>query len=94
MHACHSCKKELTLPLVIGRRDLCPHCRADLHCCLNCRFYDRSASKQCKEPVAEMVKEKTKANYCDFFVFAAARAAGAVEADPGARRALDDLFKK
>jgi len=94
MNVCQSCKKELTLALVIGRRDICPNCRADLHCCLNCKFYDRYASKQCKEPIAEMVKEKTKANFCDCFVFAGTRTADAGAADPEARRALEDLFKK
>jgi len=79
----------------IGRRDICPSCGADLHCCLNCKFYDLSMSKQCREPNAELVKEKPKANFCDYFVFADARVAGASDsAGEQARRALGDLFKK
>jgi hypothetical protein len=95
MRSCHSCKKELSLGREIGRRDECPFCGADLHCCLNCKFYDPHAPKQCREPQAELVRVKDKANFCDFFVFAEGRAG----ADSGAgadktRKALDDLFRK
>ena len=95
MKACHACKKELALGREIGRKDECPNCQADLHCCLNCRFFDRSAPKQCREPIAELVREKDKANYCDLFLFDEA-AAGARTGDgpENARKALDDLFKK
>jgi hypothetical protein len=95
MKICHACKKELSIGREIGRRDECPHCHADLHCCLNCRFYDRSAPKQCREPNAELVREKDKANYCDYFQFRES-AAGAPAGDgaAGSRKALDDLFKK
>jgi len=95
MHICHACKKELSLGREVGRRDECPFCRADLHCCLNCKFYDPLAPKQCREPVAELVKEKEKANYCDYFVIAGARGSGPSRPGPdAARKALDDLFKK
>jgi len=94
MKFCHACKKELSLGREIGRRDECPHCSADLHCCLNCRFYDRSAPKQCREPQAGLVREKEKANFCDFFVFADGEAPGGGGSADKARSALDDLFKK
>jgi len=95
MKVCHACKRELALGRETGRRDECPHCAADLHCCLNCRFFDRSAPKQCREPIAELVREKDKANYCDLFSFTHA-AAGALPGDTveKTRQALDDLFKK
>jgi len=95
MKVCHACKRRLEIEKSIGRRDECPFCGADLHCCLNCRFYDRTAPKQCREPVADFVKEKQKANYCDYFVSAESgvRAQTDAAADQ-ARKALDDLFKK
>jgi hypothetical protein len=95
MKFCHACKKELALGREIGRRDECSFCHADLHCCLNCRFFNRSAPKQCREPIAELVRGKDKANYCDHFLFAEA-AVGARTGDgpENARKALDDLFKK
>jgi len=95
MKTCHACKKEVVLGRTIGRRDVCPDCAADLTCCLNCSFYDRAASKQCREPMVELVKDKARANFCDYFVFAETRgAAGAAGATDGARKALDELFRK
>jgi hypothetical protein len=95
MKSCHSCKKSLDLGREIGRRDECPFCNADLHCCLNCRFFDRSAPKQCREPQADLVREKDKANFCGFFTFAGAANAAADAGGPAAaRKALDDLFRK
>ncbi|MDH4164566.1 MAG: hypothetical protein OEW15_18030 [Nitrospirota bacterium] len=92
MRSCHACKKQLELGREIGRRDECPFCRADLHCCLNCRFYDASAPRQCREPQSVLVREKAKANFCDFFVFAD-RTAGPGGDPDKARKALDDLFR-
>ena len=95
MKSCHACKKELVQDRTVGRRDVCPHCRADLTCCLNCSFYDRAASKQCREPMTELVKEKARANFCDYFSFADRNgAAGAAGEAGGSRKALDELFKK
>jgi hypothetical protein len=95
MKICNACRKEVSIAKDMGRRDTCPACGADLQSCLNCRFYDRAASKQCREPIAELVKAKDKANYCDHFLFAEARQANG-GADPAdhARKALDGLFKK
>ena len=95
MKACHKCRKELSIGPRVGRKDECPHCHADLACCLNCKFYDRSASKQCREPMAELVREKDKANYCDFFQFKeTATGAPVKDGETSSRKALDDLFKK
>jgi len=95
MKICHVCKREQDVEKGVGRKDECPFCGADLHCCLNCRFYDRAAPKQCREPVAEFVKEKAKTNYCDYFVFAESGVTGKADAAADqARTALNDLFKK
>jgi len=96
MLICHSCKKKLSIDRHVSRNETCPTCGADLRCCLNCTFFDSHASKQCREPVAELVNGKSKANYCDFFVFASSRATDNSEdvAIKKAREALDSLFKK
>lgn len=95
MKHCHACKKEFSAGREIGRRDECPNCGADLHCCLDCGFFEPSAPKQCREPVAELVKEKNKANFCDYFTFRDAHASSASAAEASsARKTLDDLFKK
>lgn len=95
MSACFACGKELTIDGRVGRADECPACHADLHCCRNCRFYDRSAYNECREPSAERVVEKEKANFCDYFELAAG-AVGVKETDKvaEARRKLERLFKK
>jgi hypothetical protein len=95
MKICHACKKELQIGREAGRRDECPACGADIHCCLNCAHRDPAVSKQCREPAAELVKEKGRANYCDFFSFSETKtAADGGNAESAARKTLDDLFKK
>ena len=94
MKQCHACKKELDLGRNIGRRDVCPFCREDLSCCLNCRFFAPSASRQCSEPAADAVKDKGRANFCVFFVFAEQSEFSAPsDGVSKARRELDELFK-
>ena len=56
---------ELTLPL--RRLDECPKCRAELHVCRMCVDYDIRVAKHCREPTAEEVSDKTRANFCDHF---------------------------
>jgi hypothetical protein len=95
MRNCHACKKEVPHKLKTGRKDECLACGADLHCCMNCGFYDRSVAKHCKEPVAERVQEKAKANFCDYFSFAESRPGTAPDTGAElARKALDGLFRK
>ena len=94
MKTCHACNKELSGVLKVGRKDGCPSCGADLRCCLNCVFYDCAVSKQCRETVSELVREKEKSNFCDYFVFAEDRIAAADDGSAQVRKALDDLFKK
>lgn len=53
-----------------GTRESCAACSADLHVCLNCRFYDVHRPLQCREHVEEPVIDKAKANFCDLFQFA------------------------
>lgn len=38
-----------------------------MHCCKNCRLFDPGKSNQCSEPQADYVRDKVKANYCEFF---------------------------
>ncbi|ROR32555.1 hypothetical protein [Inmirania thermothiophila] len=75
----------------LGRRDACPACRAELHVCRMCALYDPAAAGQCREPVAEPVAEKTRANFCGYFT--PRPGAYAPRPDDGAaRRRLAALF--
>ena len=62
---CGASLAHLSLPLT--RRDACKACNADLHACKLCEFYDLSKAKHCREPIAEEVTDKRRANFCDYF---------------------------
>ena len=62
---CGAALAELTLPL--RRLDECPKCHAELHVCRMCVDYDIRVAKHCREPTAEEVSDKTRANFCDHF---------------------------
>ena len=64
---CWKCKNEIEIVEKIGRSEMCPKCSSHLHCCFNCKFYDKLTYHECREPQAEWVKEKDSANFCDYF---------------------------
>jgi predicted RNA-binding Zn-ribbon protein involved in translation (DUF1610 family) len=70
---CHSCGNEqifeVKVGVKVGRRDSCPHCGADLHCCKNCVQYDPSLHNKCREPEASFIRERSEANFCTHFSF-------------------------
>jgi len=93
---CFSCNAviEFATGERVGFRDTCEKCDADLHVCLNCSHYDRTAYNQCREPNAEWVSERERANRCDYFVFGNQSRDSANAERVRARSKLDDLFKK
>jgi len=90
---CHACGHGSNFEASLGRQDLCPECRAYLHCCMNCRFYDPSAYNECRETMAERVVEKETANFCDYFEAGESGNSGQDERE-AAKQALAGLFKK
>jgi len=93
MPVCHRCRQALEGSDVIGRNDVCPQCGADLRCCLNCRHFEPGAYNQCREPQAERVLDKERANFCDCFVVRETGAYSTTRAAPKANP-LDSLFRK
>lgn len=81
------------LPMPLARLAECLACRAQLHVCRMCRYYDPRKAHHCAEPVADEVYNKTQANFCGYFQ---ARANAYVPSDDpaaqSARAQLDDLF--
>lgn len=65
----------------LGRQGVCPRCGRYTHVCRNCRFYDPGSYNQCREPVAERVVDKDKANFCDFFKGAVGKACDVTSRD-------------
>ncbi|WP_413287484.1 hypothetical protein [Bdellovibrio sp. HCB337] len=90
---CFNCNKEIQVGGIVGRRDECPNCRADVHVCKNCEFYDPKAYNECREPQADMVKEKDRANFCDYFS-PRRGSSGGVDKAAALRAAAEALFKK
>ena len=92
---CYFCKQELNVGAVVGRHEICPHCRRDLRCCLNCGFHDPGASNQCREPQSEEVRERDQSNFCEFFVCNDSETRTLhKDGVKKARDELDRLFKK
>lgn len=87
---CGASLADLSLPL--GRADSCLACRADLHVCRMCRFYDVTKANQCAEPVAEPVSRKDRANFCGYFVPVSGRYQARDGTADAARDALEALF--
>lgn len=92
---CHHCRTELSIQGFISRSDECAQCGSDIHSCLNCDNYDPYAHNKCREPQAEWVTDRDKANFCDFFIpnrLSASATASSPVTD--ARSKFDSLFKK
>ena len=91
---CHACGSEMKFEGKISRTEECSNCGADVHSCLNCLNYDRSAHNQCREPLSEWVSDRERANFCDYFIPNKLTASGNKSATGDTRSAFDDLFKK
>jgi hypothetical protein len=93
---CFACDAEQDLGQSgkVGFRDACPHCRADLHACRNCAHHDPGANNQCREPQAEWVSDRERANRCDWFAPGAGGGGAVAKTQEKARSSLDSLFKK
>jgi hypothetical protein len=92
---CAVCGTDLGRIERVGRRDVCSHCGAELRTCRQCRFFEPAASDACREPQAERVADKGRANFCDYFGPGALVPSGATPAPvDAARAALDRLFTR
>jgi hypothetical protein len=88
---CGASLADLSLPL--RRLDECPQCHAELHVCKMCEWYSISVAKHCRETVAEEVKDKERANFCDYFKpRPGAYSAANLDAAAKAQSELDGLF--
>ena len=91
---CWKCGGSLSEILVpFARVAECPRCRADLHVCRMCEFFDPGVRRGCKEPVADEVSDRERANFCGYFTPAAGLGPGMEDrASQAARAELDELF--
>jgi len=93
---CWKCGAPLPeLPLPLSRSEECPACHADLRVCRLCEFYDPTVSRSCREPIADDVSDKGRANFCGYFKplpDAYARHGNSQSAADAARAELETLF--
>lgn len=87
---CGASLASLSLPFL--RTEECRTCRAELHVCRMCRFYDTSKAKSCSEPVADEVQDKTRANFCGYLVAAGGRFQPRGAVTDATKTALESLF--
>ena len=90
---CAACSA--TVQASIGLDATCPKCKADLHTCRQCTFFDPSARFECRKPITARIVNKGARNECELF---AARTVVERETSSGkptdARQAFANLFKK
>ena len=92
MKKCPKCQAPIDTDK-ISFKDECFSCKTDLHVCIYCVFFDEGKSNQCREPQADYVKERDRANYCEYFRFKetdGAKPSGKEEAE----KLFSRLFKK
>ncbi len=92
MIKCPKCLTPIDLEL-ISFKDDCPSCRTDLHACVYCTFYDEGRSNRCREPQADYVKERDRANFCEYFRFKGGEG-GKASSREEAEKLWSQLFKK
>jgi hypothetical protein len=94
---CSECGAKVPITVTIGREDVCPRCKNDLHTCRNCSRFDPAYNNQCREPKADPVVDKSKANFCEFFEPLLKLDLHNARSGPtpdDARQAFESLFKK
>lgn len=99
MPTCANCGSPYEPPIYRGTQ--CGDCGRELKTCRNCRHFAPGAPNDCREPSAEPVTEKDRANFCGWFSPAedagSSRCAGAGDSDAAdsadaARAAFNSLF--
>jgi len=90
---CSSCGAKA--PPQIKADSTCPNCRADLHTCRQCTYFDPSARFECSKTITARIVNKNANNLCDLFAPRAVveRQTGS-GAPTDARQAFANLFKK
>lgn len=82
-------------PASINLDSSCPRCKADLHTCRSCTYFDPGARFECRKPITVKIVNKNARNTCELF---AARTVVERETSSGApsdaRQAFANLFKK
>ena len=68
-YQCQFCGAVVTLSEPIPRESSCESCGHDYKSCRQCRHYDPALNNSCRETEAELVEDKERRNFCEFFSF-------------------------
>jgi len=90
---CAHCGRPAAAPAAGETAAVCSACGADLHTCTNCRHFDSSAPRECRQPVTERVAGKAKGNACELFEAKVTKEFAAESGRPAdPKAAFDALF--
>ena len=90
---CSSCAA--ILPPEIDLNSKCPQCKADLHSCKQCSYFDVSSRFECTQPVSARIPKKDLNNQCSFFAPRTTVERETSSSKPlDARAAFENLFRK
>lgn len=48
-------------------RAMCDNCSAELHCCLNCKYYQPGLPNDCQIRGTEFIADRSRNNFCEEF---------------------------
>ena len=90
---CASCSA--TVQSSVGIDSACPKCKADLHTCRQCLYFDPAARFECRKPLAARIVNKGARNECELFAVRMVVERQTSSSGPmNARQSFDNLFKK
>jgi hypothetical protein len=91
--SCFECASVLRFEMLIGFREECFKCKADVRVCKNCEHHDPKIYNECKEPQSERVQSRDRSNRCDYFKPRTTKN-NEIEKNQNLRAAAEALFKK
>ena len=67
--SCWNCNRDLNLPnsKKLSFRAACDACGADLHSCINCKYYSKGRPNDCAVPGTDFVRDRERNNFCEEF---------------------------
>ena len=93
MSVCYYCGAGFPDNFEVYKTTECPSCGRDAKVCKNCSFYSPGSKWDCRETVPEDVRDKERANFCDYFRLGGAGSGGKMKKKAeDARSAFDSLF--
>lgn len=94
---CHECNHKIIGHDMVGKDEVCPNCKSDLHCCKNCKFFNPTARFECQKEIPKRIARKVKRNDCELFsprIVLDLMSPKSQNTADDARKAFEDLFKK